>query len=86
MISEEQLEKMRFAALNHEGVDALADISEVIVCGKTPLERLESLLQQVNNPYYFKVGNTPVQITFNQNEAPLEEKLKAHFIALKQRA
>ena len=85
MISEEQLEKMRFAALNHEGVDALADISEVIVCGKTPLERLESLLRQVNNPYYFKVGNTPVQITFNQNEAPLEEKLKAHFIALKQR-
>lgn len=85
MVSMEQLEKMRLSTLDNEGVDALTDISEVTIHGETALERLESLLQQVNNPYHFKVGKTPVRITFTQGAAPLEEKIKAHFISIKQK-
>ena len=85
MVSMEQLEKMRLSPLDNEGADALTDISEVCIQGENALERLESLLRQVKNPYYFKVGKTPVRITFTQSAVPLEEKIKAHFISLRQK-
>lgn len=86
MVSMEQLEKMKFATLDSEGADTLTDISKVTIHGESALERMESFLQQVNNPYHFKVGNTPVRITFSQNGAPLEEMLKTHFLSLKQKS
>lgn len=85
MVSMEQLEEMRLSASDNDGADTLPDISEVSIQGETAPERWESLLRQVRNPYRFKVGKTPVRVAFTQGAAPLEEKLKTHFISLKQR-
>lgn len=84
MINMEQLEKMRYVALDEEAIDALPDMSNVSIRGNTSYERLESLLEQIRNPYCFKVGKTPVRVTFAANGKPLEEMLKTHFLSLKQ--
>ena len=64
----------------------LADLSDVMIEGITAAERLESLLRQIKDPYCYKVGKTAVHISFASGAAPLEDKLKTYFTALKQNA
>ena len=84
-ISVAELQNLQSAALGKEEINALSDISEVSIQGSTSLERLESLMRQVSNPYYFRVGTTPVKLVFNKDGAPFEEILKSHFLSLKQK-
>ncbi|MBE6069818.1 MAG: hypothetical protein E7211_19315 [Clostridium lundense] len=86
MISVEQLEKMKYVVLDTDEISALPDISNVSIHGDTPGERLENLLEQIGNPYFFKVGTTPVRVSFNTDGKPLEEMLKSHFLGLKQKS
>lgn len=62
---------------------ALADLLDVTISGDSPAQRLESYLAQVGNPYRFRVGKTPVRVSFQSGESPLSEKLKSHFLSLK---
>ena len=84
MVSMEQLEKMRYVALDTVDMETLTDMNTVLVQGDTACEKLESYLSQVGNPYYFKVGNTPVRVSFSSDGKSLEEILKRHFLSLKQ--
>lgn len=61
----------------------LTDIRKVEILGKSSSERLSSYLSQIGDPYYFRVGSVPVQISFHSNSRPLEEKIKSYFMALK---
>lgn len=61
----------------------LTDIQDVIIQGETTQERLHSYLAQVKNPYCFRVGNTPVKISFSPTEIELSDKLEKFFISLK---
>ena len=63
--------------------DMLQDITEVSISGETAYQCLECFLSQVRNPYCFRVGKTPVRISFCAGEKPLEEKLRAYFMGLK---
>lgn len=81
-----ELEKMKHPEINKAASEKLADISDVAIVGTAAAERLESLLSQVSNPYYYKAGKTTVHISFAPDAAPLEDKLKAYFIGLKQNA
>ena len=66
--------------------EKLIDISDVTIAGTTAAERLESFLSQMGNPYHYRVGKTAVHISFAPGAAPLEDKLKAYFMGLKQKA
>lgn len=83
MVTVEQLEKMQNDSIKGVGSDTLADILDVEINGDTPAERLDSFLSQVTNPYYFRVGETPVRISFISDEKMLENKLKSYFIGIK---
>lgn len=61
----------------------LIDIQKVDILGESSSERLSSYLSQIGNPYFFRVGSIPVQISFQANGRPLEEKIKSYFMALK---
>ena len=61
----------------------LEDILTVEVSGETASQRLESYLDQVGNPYCFRVGNTPVRISFKSCEETLDKKIKSYFMGLK---
>lgn len=86
MIDLEQLSRLKYPETGTIVFDELVDISDVTIVGTTAAERLESLLSQISNPYYYRVGKTRVHISFAPDTAPLEDKLKEYFIALKQNA
>lgn len=85
MVQKKDLEIMAEADFQGAGSNALPDLLEVDISGGTPAERLESLLAQGVNPYCFRVGQTPVRLTFHNDESPLTERLKSYFLTLKGR-
>lgn len=82
MVDMKKLEEMERISREVAPV-ALADLLDVKITGDSPAQRLESYLAQVRNPYHFRVGKTPVRISFQSKASPLSEKLKSHFLSLK---
>lgn len=82
MVSKETLEAMAQASIKGMDPGTLPDLPDVKISGEAPAERLESLLSQVENPYCFRVGKTPVKILFS-GEKSIESALKSHFLSLK---
>lgn len=82
MVNMKKLEEMERVSRDVAPV-ALADLLDVTISGDSPAQRLESYLAQVENPYRFRVGKTPVRVSFQSRESPLSEKLKSHFLSLK---
>jgi hypothetical protein len=83
LVDKELLKRMACSELAGTSPDLLKDISEVGISGETASQRLETFLSQVGNPYCFRVGKTPVRISFCEEEKPLEEKLRSYFMGLK---
>lgn len=84
MMDLEELERMEKESRGLLESGRLEDLSGVTVSGDTPMQRLESLAAQLKNLYCFRVGNTPVRISFNENGPTLEESLTRYFKSLKQ--
>ena len=85
MIDKNLLENMSHIELKNVDPALLQDILEIKISGKTAGQRLESCMAQVGNPYCFRVGNTPVRISFRSCEETLDEKIKSYFWGLKNR-
>lgn len=83
MIDKTLLEKMSQLEIKNVAPDLLSDILEVEISGETAGQRLESYIAQVGNPYCFRVGNTPVRISFKSCEETLDKKIKSYFLGLK---
>lgn len=83
MIDKNLLEDMSRIKIKDVVPDLLQDILTVEVSGETASQRLESYLDQVGNPYCFRVGNTPVRISFKSCEETLDKKIKSYFLGLK---
>lgn len=83
MIDKNLLEDMSRIKIKDVVPDLLQDILTVEVSGETASQRLESYLDQVGNPYCFRVGNTPVRISFKSCEETLDKKIKSYFMGLK---
>lgn len=83
MIDKNLLEDMSHMKLKDVAPDLLQDILDVDISGDTASQRLESYLAQVGNPYCFRVGNTPVRISFKSCKETLDKKLKSYFLGLK---
>ena len=83
IIDKTLLEHLACSNVSDRQSDTLQDILKVEISGETAHQRLESFLSQVGNPYCFRVGKTPVRISFSASEKPLEEKLRSSFMSLK---
>ena len=83
MIDKNLLEEMSRVTVHDAGPACLRDILEIEIHGETAGQRLESYLAQVGNPYCFRVGKTPVKISFQPCEETLDKKIKAYFSGLK---
>ena len=52
-------------AVNAATADQLVDIRDVKIDRSLPSEeRIKSVIEQIKNPYQFKVGNTVVRVSF----------------------
>lgn len=57
----------------------LVDIRNVEVNPDEPIaERMKKYLRDIKNPYCFRVGDTPVQVVFNENGKTLSETFRNH--------
>ena len=55
-------------------LDELVDIRDVKIDRTLPVEeRIISYVQQIKNPYMFKVGNTVVRVSYTENGPSLQE-------------
>lgn len=67
-------------SIENYNMNDLVDIRDIVVDKKQPIEnRILSFVEQVKNPYFFKVGNIAVKVNFNNNNASLQERLENYF-------
>ena len=57
-----------------ELLDSLVDIREVKIDRSKPVEeRMKSYVEQIKNPYLFKVGNTIVRVSYANTQATIND-------------
>ena len=83
MVDKKALEEMAACTLRDTAYGNLRDILQMDICGDTLAQRMESYFAQIDNPYCFRVGKTPVRISYKYEGEPLEEKLTRYFVRLK---
>ena len=60
-------------------IDSLVDIRDVKIDTSLPVpERIKSYIEQVKNPYYFRVGDVAVHISYTENGPSLQELLESY--------
>ena len=64
-----------------DGIDinSLVDIRDVKIDTSLPIpERIKSYIEQVQNPYYFRVGDVVVHVSYAENGPSLQELLEGY--------
>ena len=57
-----------------ELLDSLVDIRDVKIDRSQPVEeRMKSYVEQIKNPYLFKVGNTVVRVSYANPQATIND-------------
>ena len=57
-----------------ELLDSLVDIRDVKIDRTLPVEeRMKSYVEQIKNPYLFKVGNTVVRVSYANTQATIND-------------
>ena len=60
-------------------LESLVDLRDVKIDTSKPLdERMKSYVEQIQNPYLFKVGNTVVRVSYASTQATIND----HFASL----
>lgn len=60
-------------------IDSLVDIRDVKIDTSLPVpERIKSYIEQVKNPYYFRVGDVAVHISYSENGPSLQEVIQGY--------
>ena len=77
MITKQDLEEMKKKNIGDVKKEDLKDISEVIIDTSKPVEeRILSFIEQIGNPYLFKVGNTVVKVCYKDGGPTLQKCLE----------
>lgn len=64
-------------------LDSLVDIREVEIDRTLPLEeRILSYVEQIKNPYMFKVGNTIVRVSYAETQKTMNENFVNMIMAM----
>lgn len=71
----EELEKLKNVDIRDIDRDSLVDINTIKIDEREPVEkRICSFVEQVKNPYCFKVGGIVVKVGFNPQGPTFEEQ------------
>ncbi len=86
MINSSDLNKMSQINICEINPDALVKTSSIYIDSQLPqTEKIERYLEQIQNPYCFMSGDTPVRIRFAKTERTLSQSLIEYFSRLKQK-
>ncbi len=77
MITSNKLEQYKSQKISDAKIEDLTDISSICINQDQPVvERVLSFIAQIGNPYLFKVGDTPVKVSFTSDALTLQECMK----------
>ena len=58
-------------------LDELVDLKSVVIDRSLPLEqRVHSYIEQIKNPYFFKVGSTPVRVSYSNSDMTVQNAFR----------
>lgn len=80
MITKFQLDEYKRKNISDANINELKDISTVVIDkDKSVEERIYSFIEQIGNPYLFKVGKMPVKVNFSQKATTIQGCLENLF-------
>jgi len=76
-MNEQELDILKKVDVRNVVLDDLVDIRSVkIDSTKCVEERIFDFIQQIKNPYVFKVGDIAVKVNYNENGPTFQEKFQ----------
>ena len=80
MITKLQLEQFKQMNIGDVRTEDLTDISKIDIDKAKPVaERIRAFIEQIGNPYLFKVGDIPVKVSFAPDAPTLQKTLETLF-------
>lgn len=80
-----RLREMSRTDIKATDVSRLVDIQSITIDSEQNIcDRMQEYVKQIENPYCFLVGNTPVKISFSDQGNSLDNALLHYFLSLKQ--
>lgn len=72
------LEEMKKVDIRTVDKSTLVDLNDVYIDTTLPVEeRIRSFIEQVKNPYVFKVGDVAVKVVYQESGPSLQERLES---------
>jgi len=76
-------QEMRDIDIRTVDLDHLVDIKDVQINTSLPREeRMVDFIEQIKNPYCFKVGKVAVKVSFSDTDATIEDCLERYLLSL----
>ncbi len=76
-ISAEELRKMKDIDIRTVDKNQLVDLNSVVIDESRPVkERMASFVQQIGNPYCFRVGDVAVKVVYKENGPTFQQNLE----------
>ena len=77
IISAEELRKMKDIDIRTVDKNQLVDLNSVVIHESRPVqERMVSFIQQIGNPYCFRVGDVAVKVVYKENGPTFQQNLE----------
>lgn len=76
-VSAEELRKMKDIDIRTVDKNQLVDLNSVVIDESKPVEeRILSFIQQIRNPYCFRVGDVAVKVVYKENGPTFQQNLE----------
>ena len=76
-ISAEELRRMKDVDIRTVDKNQLVDLNSVVIDESRPVrERMASFVQQIGNPYCFRVGDVAVKVVYKENGPTFQQNLE----------
>ncbi len=82
-ISAEELRKMKDTDIRTVDKNQLVDLNSVVIDESKPVEeRILSFIQQIRNPYCFRVGDVVVKLVYKEDGPTFQQNLEDMLMSL----
>ena len=73
----DEITSMKKVDIRNVDKDALVDLRSVQIDASKPVqERLQSFLQQIQNPYYFRIGDIAVKVNYKSDGPSFQQNFE----------
>ena len=73
----DEITSMKKVAIRNVDKDALVDLRSVQIYASKPVqERLQSFLQQIQNPYCFRIGDIAVKVNYKSDGPSFQQNFE----------